>query len=1253
MRLWTTNFMYWLRILCLSIAILSFGFTILDTPSAATEHFYQYSSGQIRSVRTQTEDSRIKIFSGERQEHPEYISTSNQSHRDSGEGEQLWSTTDENAISENIALSSDGRWVAIGYTLNDERLEVRDATNGQLQFSYPVESGGCYVAISGDGSLIAFTAMDSLWLFRRQNGAQPIMRIGFNGFYTGPVAISRDGRWVYCTDNDPQRQINHIWAFRDANPQPIWTAEVDATVAYGWYGLTLTSDGSILVGNGKYRLYVYNAQNGNLIWSEPTYNTESPTALSSDGSILATASLTGRLRVFVRDQQVGYRQIWHYNFTGAVANWVSCCAVSNSGNFIAAGTLDFYDDHYAGRVALFETYGRGQPLWISEPLSDEISKIEMSQNGEIIAAVSWGDLEQQQPDLVCFEQHNRIPFYSLTTPGSLDGLSMTQDGRRVVVGGKGVHNRQFGRGGQVYSINLTFHIGIITGTIRDNHNAPVPNAAISATQNPYIAYSDANGRYQLLIETLNQPSLDITARSRGFISATRRNVAAVRNQTTENIDFMLFPTDAPPQNLLASQGVRNVIQLEWNAYNLFENNNLVVLSALNDIKKTPFSEKDIFENLRRNHRDHPNEDADSIIIYRSFISGGPYVQVGSVPGNHTRWFDRTNIFPRFRYYYCITALFANGESRFSNEAVGWLDDNFLFTDANLESMPQPPTIDGRLMDNEWRGAITRDISDVFGYDEPDSAGSAQALIGFSDITKRLYLGFRYFTLDQLIERSGVGIYVDDDGNGSWSTQRPASEGNYWGYWRDNRPDLRYRSLTGAPYNADPYFQFGDSLLAFYDAGDYIEIEMALPLGFREPYEIALYAPHYTIGLGLFAVKRDQNNNPIFNGWWPQNMFSIVSNPEQFARITIPAHLLTPPVPPSEVTIERLGRHLAVSWTDPTRCIDSSALGHWQGVRIYRNSALVGQVAPGREFFEDANVEDLGWYEYTLAGYIIDDGVPFEGPKSQPVGCYAGCDPEVIEYAYDDGSAENLYVVSFSGEDNRFAVCFDIEADARDMAIWWVDFYSGGLQPIDIYIADNENGYPGRIIGRRLRAQPQDMNTFSRFHFPGLEQPAFLIEPGEWKQIWVVLNYLPDSPAGPAIGVDNSTRDSQRNMYYTAAGRWQGFGYGQLMIRAAVGIAPRNVPNNPNPIPTKFKVWANYPNPFNAMTIIPIELPLPSPLCVVIYDNCGRVVYSKIEPEFDAGHKKLLLKVDNLNSGSYIISIQSIFGQRKLKSVVIK
>ncbi|MBM3327800.1 MAG: hypothetical protein FJY65_12680, partial [Calditrichaeota bacterium] len=270
----------------LLVVTLLLGSTSLEISSTRTDRIFTLDDTNLPVVQSQTIDEQFgKIISSSSS------SSSSSLSRDAGEGRLLWSLNDNNAITENIALSADGRWVAVGFTLNDERLEVRDAASGQLQFAYSVETGGSNVAISSDGSLIAFSAMDSLWLFRRQNGAQPVMRVGFNGFTTMQVAISGDGRWIYAAGLDPQRRRNRLWAFRDGNPQAVWTAEVDAAEAYGWSGVTLTRDGQLLAANGKFHLYIYNAQNGDLIWDEPTYNTESPTALSSDGRILATASL--------------------------------------------------------------------------------------------------------------------------------------------------------------------------------------------------------------------------------------------------------------------------------------------------------------------------------------------------------------------------------------------------------------------------------------------------------------------------------------------------------------------------------------------------------------------------------------------------------------------------------------------------------------------------------------------------------------------------------------------------------------------------------------------------------------------------------------------------------------------------------------------------------------------------------------------------------------------------------------------------
>ncbi len=1208
-------------------------------PATSLLHRLDYRStvlGDVRSITQQPGLDSILI--------PQPL-TSDYPPRDLGRGNLRWTASDQNGISEQVVLSDNGNIIAIGYSLNDERLEVRNAFAGDTLFTFRVESGGSYVAISASGEIIAYAALDSVWLFRSNGRGIPFFRFGMNDYFPGPVALSASGDRLVACGSDPEGITNRAWGFNTANGQRLWTLEVDAQESFSWYGTNISSDGRVAVVNGKFRLFVVDASNGDLIGEESTYNTESEVGISSNGQVLVTGSLSGRLRVFSRAEQT-FNELWHYSFRGAVSSWITSVSISDDGRTIAAGTLDFFNDRYAGRLALFDTYGLGEPLWISDPMADEISGIEMSNDGAVVAAVSWGDVDNERPDLIVHERHNRTPFYTLSTNGSLAGVSISGGGNRLIAGGKATHNRLFGRGGQAHLIELALLGGFATGRVVNQQNQGIPDVMVSAIGNPYTAFTNDQGRYTVRVETAERGNFTIISEKRG-VGRLERQVGITPGDTTFGVNFSFQDglVGDPPTQFRASEGARNQVVLSWDPYN---GRRLTNETVSDDLIQSATGDKPQLVGLipwdaSNEHFIPParddTDDALEINIYRSPVSGGPYSLIGTVDGDASTFADRRVVFPLHRYYYRITAIFENGESDYSDEATGWLEDEFLIRDVDLRPLQQLPQIDGEMHPEEWNGAEHLDISDVFGYDVPDTAGTVEAWIAFSDQNDRLYLAVRFLNMSDLEENMGLGVYVDDDGNGAWTAKRDGSEGNYWGYWRNDGPDMRYRSLSGGLYTSDPYFIFQNPTLAFGDNRSGVEVEMSIPLGFHGPEEIAVYGPDRTIGLGLFAMQRDEGGNPIFNGWWPQNMFSIVTEPRQFARIHIPINLVVPPLAPSALAIVRDRNGLLLSWRDPEIGVDSTAIRGWDGVNIYRNGELLTSVDPGREGYSDREFQHGGadwggWFEYSLSGYVLEDQGQFEGPRSASVGTYLGEEPEVEEMRHDDGSSEAYYVVAFNGEDNRFATKFTIEAGLEGVSAYWIDFYHRGNQPVDVWCAGDDNGVPVGG-GTHYRVTPIAVEGIERFHFPGREQPHWEFDPDLGGSFWVVLNYLPASPGAPSIGVDASSNDGERNLYFTTASGWAPFSSGQPMIRVGVGQPVNRAPGGGEPVPTRFDVLANYPNPFNGRTILPVRLPMAGLVNLALTDLHGRVVLLSNLGEMSAGEHDISLDADRLSSGIYI------------------
>ncbi|MBU1881240.1 hypothetical protein KKA08_04340, partial [bacterium] len=89
-----------------------------------------------------------------------------------------------------------------------------------------------------------------------------------------------------------------------------------------------------------------------------------------------------------------------------------------------------------------------------DSFGDLVGEIAISDNGQVVAIGSWGEEDNSTPDMRIYDRNIPIPFYTLNHPGSINSVAMTPDGSMVFAGGKHVHNRTFGNGGDAYAIRI-------------------------------------------------------------------------------------------------------------------------------------------------------------------------------------------------------------------------------------------------------------------------------------------------------------------------------------------------------------------------------------------------------------------------------------------------------------------------------------------------------------------------------------------------------------------------------------------------------------------------------------------------------------------------------------------------------------------------------------------------------------------------------------------------------------------------------
>jgi hypothetical protein len=128
------------------------------------------------------------------------------------------------------------------------------------------------------------------------------------------------------------------------------------------------------------------------------------------------------------------------------------------------------------------------------------------------------------------------------------------------------------------------------------------------------------------------------------------------------------------------------------------------------------------------------------------------------------------------------------------------------------------------------------------------------------------------------------------------------------------------------------------------------------------------------------------------------------------------------------------------------------------------------------------------------------------------------------------------------------------------------------------------------------------------------------------------------------------------LYYTyfwrvKATNTYGTGPWSVVWRFTVSIVGlRNISGN---VPGAFKLYSNYPNPFNPVTKIKFDIPERVQTQLIIFDALGRIVESLINKELQAGTYEFTWNASKFNSGVYFVRITSGKYVDTRKMVLIK
>jgi pimeloyl-ACP methyl ester carboxylesterase len=163
--------------------------------------------------------------------------------------------------------------------------------------------------------------------------------------------------------------------------------------------------------------------------------------------------------------------------------------------------------------------------------------------------------------------------------------------------------------------------------------------------------------------------------------------------------------------------------------------------------------------------------------------------------------------------------------------------------------------------------------------------------------------------------------------------------------------------------------------------------------------------------------------------------------------------------------------------------------------------------------------------------------------------------------------------------------------------------------------------------------------------------------------WTVTVYSADAAtvlAGPSTPADNPEMEPLSFTLPEGVGALvriefpgdvpEGIGYA---FQVATGLETDNVAPGGAPLPARFEIAGVYPNPFNAVATVRLQLPAAAPVRAEIFDLAGRRVAVLAQRKMTAGRHELSFHGDGLASGLYLLRVRALESSRTAKLVLMK
>lgn len=786
-----------------------------------------------------------------------------------------WEVTDDVGIDYYAAVSSQSQKTVAGWGTNNDRLSLYGNSNIPIwEVPFTINENYVMVDMTEDGTRIANGGMgtnDRVEVYAPDSPVPLWSTTIFSRLIMG-IQIRNDGQQVYVAAVNLTWDSLFVYCFIIGQNTPVWVTSCAGTY---YTALVLSRSGNRLLlgqsGGGFNKLFVLNTATG-----EPVFQTffqdQYPPAISDDGKYIVSGDHSGHVFIFEYNESTAtYTEKWNYT-VGGTNPWVTGMGISGDGSTIAIGTMTFpASGGNNGDLYVFNNYSP-VPLWIYPNMGDMVQCVDLSYDGSIIAAASWGPIDNSTPDIFLFRKQSNVPYITVNSPGSNFALDLSADGKLCVAGGKATHARQQGNGGKLYNINSDLGGGTLNGLAIKSGSTQQAGVKVEIIgMNSYFTLSNDSSAY--ILKYIPEGIYTIRYSAVGYVTQDITGVQITTGQVT-NKDVTLLPTGNPPTNLTATQEAGLTIVLNW------QPSSATGITGYN--------------------------------IYRKQYAFDfyPPTPLGTVGPDQITYTDNTAL-PLTHYYYAVTAqLSGNLQTPYSNDAEGWISTGFI-TDEISAWKGSTPTIDGVISPGEWSDAFEVDISNFLGSRDniPRPIGSVMAWFKVDAAMSSLYVAINNINDIILEDHDEIALYVDDNNDGVYPAPGDDTEGNYWAAHYASGDVITFRPLYSNGGTGST-FSLPNPQIKISAASGHVVYEFVLPLGTASNWQIS---PNSQDQSGIFIFALDDPSN--YDGWWPcanQNIFTA----EGYGAITFGAIDGIPP-PPLNLSLENpVSQNIMLQWDQP-------------------------------------------------------------------------------------------------------------------------------------------------------------------------------------------------------------------------------------------------------------------------------------------------------------------------------------------------